>query len=540
MYFRRVLWGMLVLAVALCTGLPLLAQGRDGGEKYDVFGGYSWYRPGGSIPNAIVNGKPVAGGTLADFNQGWGAQFTSNLNHWAGLAVEGTGHYNDFGNAHSVGFGPQFRLRRKHFTPFAEALLGVQFFAPKRLPEQTAGTLTFGGGLDIPVTPRLSIRAIQADYVNTYYSELSPVGTGNTLNGLRLQAGMVFKFGLPVRENKVSAACAAEPAAVDAGSPVKVSVAANGFLPNRTLSYVYQSNGGKVSGAATARATVDTTGLAPGSYTVTARVDDNGKGKNRQEAICEASFKVNELPKHAPTLSISANPASVVAGDIATITANGSSADNRPLNYRCKTTAGRLTGSGPAFTLETAGLTQPTATVNCTVSDDRNLTASASTEVKVSPKVVAMAPMAKQYGTIEFVRDRKRPTRVDNEAKGELDRYADALAAAPDAKGVLVGDATAKEAFALSGGTALVDFAAQRSVNTKDYLTKEKGIDPARVEPRIGSAEGQKVELWIVPAGASFPETGTTVVDQAKVKPVPRIPLKKRAAHRRTVHKKAE
>ncbi len=538
MYFRRVLSVMLVLAVALCTALPLFAQGQDGVEKYDVFGGYSWYRPGGSIPTTILNGKPVTGGTLADFNEGWGAQFTSNLNHWAGLAVEGTGHYNDFGYAHSIGFGPQFRLRREHFTPFAEALLGVQFMNPNRLPEQTAGTFILGGGVDIPVSPRFSIRAIQADYVNTYYNKTSAVGTGNTLNGVRLQAGVVFKFGLPIRENKVGADCAAEPAAVDAGSPVRVSVAANGFLPKRSLSYSYQSNGGKVSGTA-ATATVDTTGLAPGSYTVTAKVADNGKGTHRQEAICEAGFKVNELPKHAPTLSISAEPTSVVAGDTATITVNGSSADNRPLNYNCTTTAGRLTGSGPTYTLETAGVAEATATVNCTVSDDRNLTASASTEVKVKAKVAAMAPIAKDYGTIEFVRDPKRPTRVDNEAKGELDRYADALAAAPDAKGVLVGEATAKEAFVLSGGKAVVDFAAQRAVNTKDYLTKEKGIDPARIEPRIGSGEGKTVELWIVPAGASFPATGTTVVDQVKVKPVPRIPLKKRAAHRR-VHKKAQ
>ncbi len=532
MFLRRFLSMMLTSAVALCISSPLLAQGVDGVEKYELFGGYSWYRPGGSIPTTIINGKLVTGGTLADFNKGWAGQYTSNLNHWAGIALDANGHYDAFGNAHSIAFGPQFRLRREHFTPFGEVLLGVQFFAPKKLPEQNAATFTAGGGIDLPVSPRFSLRPIQVDYVNSSYNQLSPLGVANTLNGVRLQAGVVVNFNLPNTESNVSAACTAEPAAVDAGSPVMVTVTANGFSPKRTLSYSYESNGGKVSGAAMT-ATVDTAGLAPGSYVVTAKVADNGKGKHRQIAICEASFKVNEVPKHAPTLSISANPASVVAGDTATITANGSSADNRPLSFTCTTSAGRLTGNSPTYTLETAGIAEgTTATVDCTVSDDRNLTASARTEVKVKAKVASVAATAKQYGTIEFQRDSKRPTRVDNEAKGELDRYADALAAAPEVKGVLVGSATAKEALASS------DFAAQRAVNTKDYLTKEKGIDPARIEPRIGGGEGQKVELWIVPGGATFQGTGTTVVDEAKVKAVPRIPLKKRAVRGRTVHKK--
>ena len=107
------------------------------------------------------------------------------------------------------------------------------------------------------------------------------------------------------------------------------------------------------------------------------------------------------------------------------------------------------------------------------------------------------------------------------------DRYADALAAAPDAKGVVVGYAAAKEDEAGKGGK---NFAAQRAVNTKDYLTKEKGIDPARIEARTGSGD-PKVELWIVPAGAVFPPANTTAVDEAMVKPVPRVAPKRKKAH---------
>jgi hypothetical protein len=191
------------------------------------------------------------------------------------------------------------------------------------------------------------------------------------------------------------------------------------------------------------------------------------------------------------------------------------------------------------YTLDTTGVPESTITVNCTVTDDRNLSASASTSVSctVPPppavKAEAPAPQANKFGSIEFKRDTKRPTRVDNEAKGELDRYADALAAAPDSKGVVVGYATTKEAETKKGK----EFAAQRAVNTKDYVSKEKGIDAARIEPRTGGDSDQRVDLWIVPAGATLPAADTTVVDENKVKAVPRVALKQKA-HKKG-HKKA-
>jgi hypothetical protein len=59
------------------------------------------------------------------------------------------------------------------------------------------------------------------------------------------------------------------------------------------------------------------------------------------------------------------------------------------------------------------------------------------------------------------------------------------------------------------------DLAAERAYNTKQYLTAEKGIDPARIEIRTGTGEGQKAEIWVVPAGATYTGEGTTVVDES-------------------------
>jgi outer membrane protein OmpA-like peptidoglycan-associated protein len=513
---------LLALVVALMVSTFAMSQEAP---KYEVFGGYSWYNAGGNVPATANNDSTH----IQDFKKGWAGQFTYDLNRWAGIAIDANGHYGDFGNAHSLAVGPQFKLRLDGITPFGEALLGWQRFGPKLYPDQNTAVFMVGGGLEYPVHPRVSIRFFQVDYVNSYYTKLSS-GSSNNLNGVRLQGGVVFNLGLAPQEGKVSAACSAEPTAVDAGVPVKVSITPTGFLPKRTLTYTYAANAGTKIASTGNTATVETAGLAPGSYLVNGKVVDNGKGEHQQTASCQVGFSINEPPKHPPVLAVSAKPTSLMAGDAATITASGSSPDNRPLSYSCKANAGRLTGNGPTYTLDTAGVQGGNVTVNCTVSDDRNLTATANTSVQVT--LPPPPPVAKDFGQIKFEHDVKRPTRVDNEAKGELDRYADALAASPDAKGVVVGYATPAENTPKKGSKKAPEFAAERAVNTKDYLTKEKGIDPTRIEPRIGNGDDQKTELWIVPAGASFPAAGTEKVDEAKVKAIPRVAPPAEKAHK--------
>ena len=79
--------------------------------------------------------------------------------------------------------------------------------------------------------------------------------------------------------------------------------------------------------------------------------------------------------------------------------------------------------------------------------------------------------------------------------------------------------------------------AAQRAVNTKDYLVKEKGIDASRIQVRTGTEAGKQVQNYLVPAGANFDSDvqGTTQVNEDSVRPQSRAA---RAPHRRH-HKKA-
>ena len=110
--------------------------------------------------------------------------------------------------------------------------------------------------------------------------------------------------------------------------------------------------------------------------------------------------------------------------------------------------------------------------------------------------------------TASFERDTKRPVRVDNEAKGCLDDVALSLSQHPDAKLVIVGDYLRPESD---------DLAAQRALNVRQYLTDEKGIDPARIDLRIGDGSGKSATNTLVPAGSTFNETGTHTFDSEKV-----------------------
>jgi hypothetical protein len=77
--------------------------------------------------------------------------------------------------------------------------------------------------------------------------------------------------------------------------------------------------------------------------------------------------------------------------------------------------------------------------------------------------------------------------------------------------------------------------AAQRAVNTKDYLVKEKGIDASRISVRTGTQGNKEVENYLVPAGATFDSDvpGTTAVDESTVK------VQSRTARLRPPQKKA-
>jgi hypothetical protein len=105
-------------------------------------------------------------------------------------------------------------------------------------------------------------------------------------------------------------------------------------------------------------------------------------------------------------------------------------------------------------------------------------------------------PQAEKINECSFV-NKAKPARVDNACKAALDDVALRLQRDADAKAVIVGQADASERRSAK-------VAMQRADNSKEYLVKEKGIDPSRIETRAGTDGGQRVDVWIVPPGATF------------------------------------
>ena len=85
--------------------------------------------------------------------------------------------------------------------------------------------------------------------------------------------------------------------------------------------------------------------------------------------------------------------------------------------------------------------------------------------------------------------------RVDNEAKACLDDIA--LTMQRDANGrlVIVGSYAPNETQKAG---------LERASNERQYLTGEKGIDPQRIELRVGNAGDRSVANVFLPEGATF------------------------------------
>jgi hypothetical protein len=292
-------------------------------------------------------------------------------------------------------------------------------------------------------------------------------------------------------------------------------------------------------------ASVATTSLKAGTYTVQAEVKEGKPGKEGlkagQTADCSASFTVKAF--EPPTLSCVADPSTINPGDKSTVTSTGVSPQNRPLTYSYSVApgTGAISGSGTTAIYDSTGAPTGAVAISCNVTDDLGQTASAGTSVTITKPYVKPIPHTTALCPITFSKDKARPTRVDNEAKACLDQVTDALKNDPTATVVVVGEENAREkAPPKSKHAKPEDYAAERAVNTKDYLVNEEqsGIDASRIIVRTGTSDSQSVENYLVPAGANFENDvqGTSPVAESGVKKVTRKPIPVPGAE--PVHKK--
>ena len=233
---------------------------------------------------------------------------------------------------------------------------------------------------------------------------------------------------------------------------------------------------------------LDTTGVAPGTYTATVRADDGRGGF----ADCTVQITVEAPPPpKPPIITCSSDKTSVNTGEVVNLQATASSPDSRPLSYDWTVLDGQMEGSGAAVRWDTSGLPTGTYTATAQVSDDRRLSADCTVTVDVQEP----PPPPEPAMVNECAFGRNSP-RVDNVSKAILDDAALRLQSEPGSQAVLVGDQTSQEKRR--------NLAAQRASNVKAYLVAEKGIAAARIQVRVGTEDAAQVQIWLVPQGASL------------------------------------
>jgi len=516
---RAVISSVLLLFATMLVSTPVFAQ-SDSNPKWDLFVGYQWLHPGITVPAPFGNPFNPTPFKVPDMAKGFGSALTYNFDPHFGLEFDLGHNWGDGNYETTASVGPRLMFRTDGANYFLHALGGYNRLAVSGLDSHNGIGAVLGGGIDLPIAKRVSLRLFEADFVWAHHNYADNVGPQFTSlrrpngEGVRLRTGLVFNWG-GAPALTPAASCSVQPTEVMVGEPVTATVSATNFNPKHTLTYSWSGNG--VSGKDTS-VKIETANAAPGSYTVTAHVTDP-KAKNNNEASCSANYTVKPLPpKNPPTISCSASPSTVQAGGTSTITCNATSPDGVPVTVSNWTrSAGTISGTDNTATLNTTGAAPGAITVNATATDARGLTAQGSTQVTVE-NPPPPPPQASKLSQCDFPNE-KKPWRVDNTCKAVLDDVAKNLQQNPDNKLIIVGNADPAE--------KRKNLAAERAVDSKAYLTggeAKQGIDPSRIEVRVGSGGTKTAEYWIVPSGANFDSAGTQTVDETKVKAVPDHP----------------
>jgi hypothetical protein len=437
---------LLLMALA-AGGAAAAAQSKSPAPvtpRIEIFAGYSYLYPNATASGYLPNGIVPVSSCLCAIPDGGGLSVNVPINPWLGVTVAGSAHVGGGGttNASRIGnaddynlvIGPQFKLRHKHFEPFAEVLIGGDRLAPSPFHQNTGFGLLAGGGLDLPIGHHLSVRVVQADVVIANHNFGPSPAVPTHMRGVQLQSGVVFHFG-----GRHPAIVPVPPAPVPA------------------------------------------------------------------PAIVAAAPAPVAAPVDVVTLTAQAQPAQVIAGESATILAQGNSSLGRPLTYSFSSSAGVITGNGAQAILTTAGLSAGTAIVTANVVDDMGMAATATVPVIMTQPAAVMPAATSTLCSMSFARDVRRPARVNNEAKACLDEIAMNLQRNSDERLALVGSAGVHE-------HNKDKLAAERAEHTREYLVQEKGIDASRIDIYTSGTDAKEVNSVVIPAGATLDTTGTTKV----------------------------
>jgi len=152
--------------------------------RWEVFGGYS-YRS--------FDSSPIGFSDRTNLN-GWNAEPSFNITTTWSIVADISGQYGYKLTAYNFLAGPQYSWRQEKSKFFVHALFGkaqntVNIRTETRNGFESVGrAIAVGGGYDRDLTPRFTLRAFQADYVNSQTF-------GVTQNDIRVSVGLVYHFG---------------------------------------------------------------------------------------------------------------------------------------------------------------------------------------------------------------------------------------------------------------------------------------------------------------------------------------------------------
>lgn len=171
------------LIAAVLSSLPLAPLRAGEGSPVQVFGGYS------------VETLRAPDGGCSRYN-GWNASVARRLFWNVSVVADFAGHYGREyevvdNHVHTFLVGPRLTLHTGRIAPFIHVLFGMS-----RLSSNAGGpvlsvnafALGVGGGIDLGITRRWSVRLFQTEYLRRQFF-------GEPAGGGRISGGVVFHFG---------------------------------------------------------------------------------------------------------------------------------------------------------------------------------------------------------------------------------------------------------------------------------------------------------------------------------------------------------
>jgi hypothetical protein len=186
---RAVVFLFLVFLVVTTVSAFSLGQVAP---RWEVFGGYSYRN---------IDSPTFGYASRSNLN-GWNIEPTFNLSTQWSLLADASGQYGSQLTVYNFLVGPQYSWRKEKSKFFVHGLFGkaqntVNIKTSTRSGFESVGrAVAVGGGYDLDLTRRFTLRVVQADYVNTHTFGVSQ-------SDLRVSTGLIFHFGQVGRRPKL-------------------------------------------------------------------------------------------------------------------------------------------------------------------------------------------------------------------------------------------------------------------------------------------------------------------------------------------------